>query len=178
MKFNPGKLSWQDLLLYKQSQFQRYRLMHGLESFVETGTNSGDSVEYARHIFKNVYSVELDPNLYTMCETKFKGVDNVHLLFGDSEIELEKLMDTLPHENILFWLDAHALEGELPAKHAFSGFIELENLLKRSLKNCMILVDDIYCPEFYSNLMAVAPDADIEMGIGRITIKEQGENNG
>ena len=170
MRFNPGIMSCEELEAYKHDLLKKYQKQFSLTTFVETGTHRGDAVGFAQSIFKEMYSFELDPFFYSLCETRFKNVSNVHVTFGDSEIELEKTMDRIPSLDILFWLDAHAPEGDLPSLHAFSGFAELENLLKRPLKNCVILVDDIYCDDFYNQLIAIAPDAEVEMGIARIVL--------
>ena len=143
-KFNPGIMTCAELLAYKYDLFKQYQEKFSLETFVETGTDSGGAVEVARHIFQDVYSIELEPKRFEDCAKKFIDVANVRIVFGDSEVLLENFMDSHEPKNILFWLDAHAAEGELPAKHAFSGFDELENLLKRPLKNSVILIDDIH----------------------------------
>jgi hypothetical protein len=169
-KFNPGIMTCAELLAYKHSLFQKYQEEFKLKTFVETGTDSGDAVEAARPFFQNIYSIELGPKRHAVCADRFKSNTNVQIIFGDSEVELERIMDNISTENILFWLDAHAVEGELPAKHAFSGFEEMENLLKRPLKNCVILIDDIQEGLYYDRLMKIAPDAQVEMGVGRVVI--------
>ena len=182
---NPGVMTWQELLAYKQGQMKHYRDMFNLETFIETGTNSGDSVEFARHIFPAVYSVELHPGRYELCSKRFAGMDNVHLFQGDSEVLLSTLLKKIPNKRILFWLDAHA-GGEEPelvgvGKHNFSGLFELAEILRNPPTNSVIMVDDMYevKPPHVCNhkecgcldeLKRIAPDAVVEMSIARVVL--------
>lgn len=180
-------MSWQELEVYKHNQMKFYHDTYGLETFVETGTNDGRSVEFARHIFKEVYSIELHAERYEYCKNKFLGVNNVHLYQGDSEILLPQIVKNLPNERILFWLDAH-LGSDDPgplssAKHKFSGHYELEYLLNRKLTHSVILVDDIINTDLYSDhkceenvcpcvngILRLSPQAKVEMSIARVVL--------
>jgi hypothetical protein len=108
MLYIPKHWSWQECNKYKHELMQHYRDTFNLETFVETGTCEGDTVEAVRPYFKNIYSIELHPNRYERCVNRFSGINNIHLFLGDSEVILSELLNKLPNRNILFWLDAHA----------------------------------------------------------------------
>lgn len=185
-KFIPSTMTWQQVAAYKHGQMERYQREYRLETFIETGTNSGDSVECCRHLFKNCYSAELHPGRYASCVTRFASCDNVHLFHGDSEIWLPELLSRIPSENILFWLDAHAgpEEPELVGvgKHNFSGLYELEYIMGRGLKNSIVMVDDVANTEQYPHVCGedhcsciqgigwIAPAATLEMNIARVVL--------
>jgi hypothetical protein len=145
-----------------------------------------------RHVFKAVYSIELDPGYYVNLSKRFAGVENVKLLYGDSAVILPEILDTMPHENILFWLDAHAGNAIRVAnppqnyrelvgvgKYDFSGLIEMEYLLGLGLRNCVIMADDIEAGGegclhggcgCEIELTRIAPQAELEMSIARVVI--------
>jgi hypothetical protein len=176
---------------YKRQEMKRYQARYGLETFVETGTFRGDTVEAMRYTFKEVYSIELDRGYYESLQRRFTGVANVHLLYGDSAVILPELLGAISKTNTLFWLDAHAgnpiratttpeqnyrgLVGV--GKYDFSGLPELEYLLGQGLSNCVIMVDDIVaggvgclhggcgCEQ---ELMRIASHAELEMSVARV----------
>lgn len=80
-----------------------------LKYFVETGTFSGDTVEYALSLdcFDKVFSVEIEPEIYQFTSQRFAGNDKVSLFLGNSYDVLEK--EILPQLDApaFFWLDAH-----------------------------------------------------------------------
>jgi len=179
---------------YKRQQMLKYKSMYNLTTFVETGSFLGDTIEEMRHHFNDVYSIELDMGYAINLMRRFKGVSNVHLTFGDSSVFLKSLMSNIPHENILFWLDAHAGNPIRDTKNPtqnyrglmgvgqydFSGLIELEYLLNLELKNCVIMVDDIgddpgkVCIHggcgCINELMRIAPNCELEMSVARIKV--------
>lgn len=186
--------TFQETDAYKRGEMLSYQARYGLESFVETGTFEGGTVEAMRHVFKAIYSTELDKGYYASLQKKFAGIPNVNLVYGDSAVLLPELLDANPSltKSTLFWLDAHAgnpfrianppqnyrgLVGV--GKYDFSGLVELGYLLGKNLSNCVILVDDIAeggdsdgclhngcgCED---ELMRIAPHAAIEMCVARI----------
>jgi hypothetical protein len=185
--------TFQETDAYKRDQMKMYQAQYGLENFIETGTYLGGTVEAMRHSFKTVYSTELDLEYYNNLIKKFSGMENVHLMYGDSAVLLPELLDANPNltKNTLFWLDAHAgnpfravanppqnYRGLIGVgKYDFSGLIELEYLLSKNLSNCVILVDDITaggdgclhngCGCEYE-LMRIVPHAVIEMCVARV----------
>lgn len=77
----------------------------GLKAFVETGTGEGGAVLHARESgFEIVHSIEIEPKLADLVQTKFPWA-KIHC--GESAVKLAEILPTLPQEPVLFWLDAH-----------------------------------------------------------------------
>lgn len=87
-----------------------------LDVFIETGTLYGDGVQFAvEQGFKQVYSIEIMPNLVQRARQRFATVPQVQILEGNSsqvlrEMLLQGQVEGLP--NALFWLDAHFPGGD------------------------------------------------------------------
>jgi hypothetical protein len=80
-----------------------------IETFVETGTYKGDATEFAARVFRNVYSIEVDPSCRQAAAERLAGTQ-ARLLLGDSRVELPKVVAELTGP-ALFWLDGHAGGG-------------------------------------------------------------------
>jgi|TARA_R110002020_G_scaffold221133_1_gene429149 hypothetical protein len=82
---------------------------YNLKYFVETGTLTGDTVEYVSSLgcFDKIFSVEIEPEIYAFAKDRFVDNDNVEILLGNSYEVLEN--DILPQLDgpTFFWLDAH-----------------------------------------------------------------------
>src|SRR5688500_15508130 len=79
----------------------------GIETFVETGTFEGNTVETARNLFQKVYSVELSEHYFSKAKERFAAAANLELVHGQSPAFLEKMRDEFSAKPVLFWLDAH-----------------------------------------------------------------------
>jgi hypothetical protein len=90
----------------KRSIIQSYSDKFKLDVFVETGTFLGDTVEYFRNKYKQVYSVELSEELAAKATKRFSEAANVRIIQGDSGIVLEKLVTEIDRPT-LYWLDGH-----------------------------------------------------------------------
>lgn len=107
------------------------------EKYIETGSFEGYSIQLALDSgFSEVYSIELFDSYYRYCVDRFKNDPRVHLICGDSSIELEKLLKTMPNTPFTFWLDAHTGDTT-PIMH------ELELVLSRNVNNELIYIDDM-----------------------------------
>lgn len=82
----------------------------GCRTFVETGTGRGEGLAYAAAAgFRNLYSVELVPDLVAHGLKRFGHNPAIALFQGTSEDFLPSLLPRLASdEPILFWLDAHS----------------------------------------------------------------------
>ena len=81
--------------------------------FIETGTYRGDTVNLALdEEFDDIYSIELNDDLYESASKLFQNEPRVKLYHGDS---VDCLIDILNEVTgpATFWLDAHA-SGPLP----------------------------------------------------------------
>lgn len=106
--------------------------------FVETGSLYGDGIQQALDEgFETIYSIEILPEFYKGCVLRFIDNPDVHLLFGNSDILLKKVLDKI-NEPITFWLDAHKGNSSSPLLE------ELETIRRHSIKNHTILIDDLH----------------------------------
>lgn len=131
--------------LYKLATIKKYARDFKLDTFVETGTNLGYTLEHARKYFKHLYSVELDAGLYEKAVRRFSDPD-IHLFQGDSVSFLNKLSLDAP---VLYWLDAHYCEmatGEQTAGTLADIPVigELAACFKHWKPNTVILIDDAF----------------------------------
>lgn len=113
------------------------------QTFVETGTWTGNTTRLALQHFKKVHTIELSADLFGTHSPGLLALGaRCHL--GDTRDVLPKLAATLVGP--VFWfLDAHATDqcagavsGPLPL------FDELETLGRRKFRD-IIVVDDVHC---------------------------------
>jgi len=117
---------------------------HLSDTFVETGSHIGNTVEVARQLgFKTIYSVELSRKWYRHCVERFKEFENIHILRGNSAAMLK---DILKHAGgpCVIWLDAHysggdTACGDLPCPI----YDELDAIAQDECKEHTILIDDL-----------------------------------
>jgi hypothetical protein len=111
--------------------------------FVETGTYHGDGVQYALDAgFENIYSIEIDEDLFKRVFKKFASQQNVTILLGDSSKVLKNLI-MLISEPITFWLDAHCPSNRALSKKQSPIFEELNAIDSHPIKTHTILIDDV-----------------------------------
>jgi len=113
-----------------------------ITTFVETGTNTGVMLGKLKGSFEKIYSIELDPSLYSRAIELFKDEKHIHLVEGDSADKLKIVLEKID-EPSFFWLDAHGSgtitgRGENPAPI----LKELELVLAHPIQDHIILVDD------------------------------------
>lgn len=93
------------------------RVVHGLHSFVETGTAHGLGVEQARAAgFEVIHSIEIVRELAQAAISAFAHDSRVTIWNGDSREVLPMILKDLPPRPALFWLDAH-----FPGAHKANG---------------------------------------------------------
>lgn len=78
--------------------------------FVETGTYYGETTFAMEPFFKNLYTIEISPQLYNISKYRYNSSslqrNKINFLLGDSSHELEKLCPLLNNKTI-FFLDGH-----------------------------------------------------------------------
>lgn len=112
-------------------------------TFVETGTGGGDMLDEVYPYFQQVYSVELDPNLYRNAQGRFWNAANVQLYHGDSGAVLAQIVPTLKGVT-LFYLDAHFSGlGTARGSKETPILAELQTILKSPGSGYVILIDDL-----------------------------------
>jgi hypothetical protein len=110
---------------------------HLRETFVETGTNKGYGIALALACgYKNVISVECDPEPFDFACRLYHGKEQVKIWFGDSVSILPFMLMKLNYP-ATFWIDAHD-----PAKGKCSALEELQIINRFEIKNHTIMIDD------------------------------------
>ncbi|MFH1036856.1 MAG: hypothetical protein V1756_02245 [Patescibacteria group bacterium] len=138
---NGGKCGHPPHLL-KQETVKEYARRFGIKSFVETGTYMGKMVEAVKNDFQEIFSVELDENLFEDAKKKFIRYPHIHIIHGDSGKVLSEMLNSI-QEPCLFWLDAH-YSGGITAKGDIETPIEdeLRAIFTHSIPGHVILIDD------------------------------------
>ena len=128
---------------------------YSLECFVETGTLYGEAVEYARtQMFHKIISIEIEPDLAEQCRSKFSHDPRVHIITGDSSVEIKTAVDMVTGP-CLYWLDAHFPGGDRNDNKR-KGYMDTEDIstrvpllreieaIKKSdyFKKSVLLIDD------------------------------------
>ena len=130
--------------IYKQREVLRYAEAFGLSILVETGTFYGAMVLGIFRRFKQVYTIELQPQLHRRAVRMFRGDPGVIPICGDSAVELEKVIRELD-QAALFWLDAHYCgEGTAYANVNTPVRRELECILADPQPGHVVLIDDAH----------------------------------
>ncbi len=116
---------------------------HGIKTFVETGTYSGDMVDYLdqNYAWEKMYSIELSERLFEIAFARFIGKSNINIINGDSAEVLPRIIAELD-KPALFWLDAHECGGTTAKGRKTCPVIEeLSAILSRE-NNDVIVIDD------------------------------------
>ena len=113
------------------------------DTFVETGTYKGDTVQVALNYgFKNIHSIELNRELFEECAKRFIDQKIVKIWHGESQDNLKNILKTV-NGQATFWLDAHA-SGPLPGGR-FGGsplVQEIKMIGEHHIKNHILIIDD------------------------------------
>lgn len=136
--------------------------IHGLRHFVETGTAQGDGLAMAAQVpeFGTLHSIEIVPELVRAAEARFASDTRINIWHGDSCEMLGRILDILPAEPTLFWLDAHfpgahsgadyAAEPDLKRRLPLEAEVNLIRKVRGGTRD-LLLIDDarIYQPGPY-----------------------------
>jgi len=113
---------------------------------IETGTYQGEGVRSALEAgFSAVWSIELDDTLFLDAEKAFAADDRVHIVHGDSALELPKILQALPEgSRVTLWLDAHAsgnlkYEGGTPLLNEIHAIANSSHTAKILIDDCRLL---------------------------------------
>ena len=131
--------------LIKRETVKEYAYKFSTEIFIETGTYHGAMILGTKKFFNQIYSIELDKDLYLKAKKLFRKYDNIHILQGDSSKILPELLDKIK-KPCLFWLDAH-YSGGVTVKGNLNTpiIIELKSIFSHKIKDHVILIDDARC---------------------------------
>lgn len=123
---------------------------HCTEVFIETGTYMGDTVEYLKNDFKQLFSIELNEDLAVKAAKRFNSEPKIKIVQGDSATQLASLLSTI-NSPVSFWLDGHySSEFQLGNEYIVTGkgekdtpvMEELIQISQHPIKNHVILIDD------------------------------------
>ena len=133
----------------KRATLNEYKERYGLTVLVETGTFLGDTVEFFKHTFIKVISIELAEELAKNAMKRFEQDKNVTIIQGDSGKVLRQVISeaSIP---ILFWLDGHySSEFFMGDVYVKTARTEVDTPIVEELKTIMasqfshvILIDD------------------------------------
>jgi hypothetical protein len=127
--------------MVKQHILKRYQDRFHLQTVVETGTFTGETVEALRGRTARIISIELAPALHAAAVRRFAGAANVRLLHGDSTALLPAVLRDLTGP-ALFWLDGHYTGGGTAGAAGSPLRHEVRALLARPPAGDVILIDD------------------------------------
>ena len=115
-----------------------------LETFVETGTFEGASVQAARNLFKKIFTIELSADLHRAAVEKFKDDPAVDVLLGNSPEILQNLRPRLEEESVLYWLDAHwcVADAATVGKKSQCPLMQELDAIHTLNEKSVILIDD------------------------------------
>ena len=126
---------------WKQRLVRRYARRFSLELLYESGTWYGDMVAACRRCFAEIYSTELDGDLYRLARERFAGDDHVHLIRGDSAVVLPQVLERIDRP-CLFWLDGKAMVGGVSGPVKTPVRDELAAILAHPVEGHVVLIDD------------------------------------
>lgn len=111
--------------------------------FVETGTWFGDTTWTMVDLFKKIYTIEFSQSIYEDAKNRFKNINNVNCLNGDSSKVLPNLLEDI-NENIIFWLDGHYSMGNTGLSDKSCPLLEECEAIDNKFKGAksIIMIDD------------------------------------
>jgi hypothetical protein len=80
------------------------------QTFVETGSYRGFTLDFMKSRFRSIHSIELSDKWFRFCKDKFKHHPHMHFYHGNSTELLPKVLDAITEPAIVF-LDAHYSGG-------------------------------------------------------------------
>ena len=115
-----------------------------IKTIVETGTYLGQTIKYFYKKNYICYSIEIDSVLNEFNLFRFRNVDKINLLKGDSKLELNKVVNMIS-EPCIFFLDAHASGGITSQSDTASVLKDEIDILSnyKHIKDSLIIIDDV-----------------------------------
>lgn len=142
----------------KRALLLREALRIKAETFVETGTFTGDTVWFMRDRFPKVFSIEVQPQLAALAAKLFSNNPSVEIVEGDSATALAGIARRI-HGSAIFWLDGHYSAG-ITGRGAKDCpiFEELQAIANHPPARFSIVIDDRRC---FGTDPAYPPYADL-----------------
>lgn len=133
--------------MVKESVINKYQQKYNYKTFIETGTCKGDMIEALKNSFQNIWSIELDDDLYKGAKKRFENEQKITVIKGDSGEILPQIINNLK-EPAIFWLDAHYSGGKTAKGNKNTPILEEINAILKNAYDHIILIDD--ARSFYS----------------------------
>lgn len=131
--------------IFKQRIVRTYAKRFGIKILVETGTLFGDMVEAMKKDFDRIYSIELSKELYKEASKRFKRIEKIEIIHGDSGIELGNVINRI-NQPALFFLDGHYSAGVTARGDKDTPiYEELGHILNAQERGHVIIIDDARC---------------------------------
>jgi hypothetical protein len=130
--------------LKKQRLIKEIQMEKKFEIFVETGTNEGAMIEAIKTCFNQIYSIELDIELFHKAQSRFASETHIHIFQGDSGTVLQKTLKSITTP-ALFWLDAHYSGGVTAKAESETPILkELDLVFAHPVKDHIVVIDDAW----------------------------------
>jgi hypothetical protein len=133
-------------VLVKQNVLRRWG---GEKTWVETGTYLGQTTAFLARFGSEVVSIEPSLMHFENAQNRFRNIENVKLVFGYSEEQLEKIMLTLIKNDVSdvsFWLDGHYSGGTTVQGNKETPIREELSVISRyitHLNSVSVMIDDV-----------------------------------
>ena len=128
---------------HKMKRIAHLARRYGCETFIETGTYYGQTVNYAARHFRQVMSVEIFEPLYEYNRKQFAHRPEIRLFLGDSSQQL-KAMIAESQGRILYWLDGHYSGSGTGIGEDVSPILnELDLIRQHARRGDCLLIDDL-----------------------------------
>lgn len=110
-------------------------------SFIETGTNNGETIFDMDNYFDKLYTIEFSEKYYENTKNKYDG-NKIKFLLGDSSVIFEELLPTIKEKSI-FFLDAHWCGADTGRSNKDCPLIEeIISINKFFMNEAIIIIDD------------------------------------
>jgi hypothetical protein len=118
-----------------------FRKKFNSKILVETGTYLGEMIYDHLWNFDKIYSIELSDYYYRIAMKRFKKFSHVSVLFGDSSILLESVLQKI-NSSALYWLDGHYSGGKTAKGDVVTPLLKELAIIIGQTQQPLILIDD------------------------------------
>ena len=123
---------------------RQYGKKFGLNIFIETGTNNGDTPWFLQDDFNELHTIELGKAQFLAARERFRHVPQVTCYHGDSTTQLAAVLSEIT-EPALIWLDGHySGPGTASGTQNCPAMDEIRAIIADGRPH-VVLVDDARC---------------------------------
>lgn len=121
-----------------------YGSRFGLNVFIETGTNDGETPWVLKDNFRELHTIELGSRQYRLAVQRFADYPHVHCHRGDSAVVLPRVLSKVS-EPALIWLDGHYSGPGTAQGSKNTPVVEELEAIFRDGRSHVVLIDDARC---------------------------------